>query len=53
MRLVEGDAPPDLESCSQPDDIGTLYHDRTRDIWFECMRDSRSGAISWSILPGE
>ena len=50
-RLTEGDGPPDPRQCTTNRDVGSLHHDTSSDIWYECMRDQRDGAVKWTILP--
>lgn len=33
------------------EDVGKLFHDEERDIWYECVFDQRQQVFTWTILP--
>jgi hypothetical protein len=45
--VTSGIGPPDSDECRNSSDLGRLYHDSERDIWYECEFDRRHG-----FLPG-
>ena len=48
------DPPADLpraEDCTGEGDLGRLHHDAHRDIWYECIFDSRRSMYTWSAIP--
>jgi hypothetical protein len=49
--VSSGIGPPDSEECRNSSDLGRLYHDSERDIWYECEFDRRHGVFTWVILP--
>jgi hypothetical protein len=44
---------PSPDECKGPEDIGKLFHDEERDIWYVCAFDRRKQVFTWTILPPE
>jgi hypothetical protein len=44
---------PSPAECRGPEDVGRLFHDEERDIWYECIFDQRKQVFTWTILPPE
>jgi hypothetical protein len=42
---------PSPDDCRGPEDVGKLFHDQERDIWYECVFDQRQQVFTWTILP--
>ena len=39
--MSESHAGPRPEECQGPEDVGKLFHDKERDVWYECVFDRR------------
>ena len=51
-RLAEGAATgTNPDECRGPTDVGKMYHDEERDVWYECVFDQRKAVYTWTILP--
>jgi hypothetical protein len=51
--MSEGHPSPSPDECQGPEDVGKLFHDQERDIWYECIFDQRKQVFTWTILPPE
>lgn len=49
--MTESNGPPDPATCAARDDVGRLHHNRSQDIWYECIFDSRRDIVTWAIIP--